>query len=241
MSKADVEPGKDAVGGMREVGLGPEGQGLGFTQERLALKPLNQLAKRFVDICGVLVVVVCWGWLILLIAMLVMLTTGWPVLFAQERVGQGGRVFRCYKFRSMIPDAEPFLQSYLDSNPAAREEWDQFQKLSDDPRVTRFGRFIRRYSLDELPQFWNVLVGDMSIVGPRPTMVGQLHLHGVHASSYVAMKPGITGLWQVSGRNATSYAERARLDTEYLRRWSLWLDFSILWRTVRVMFSGGGV
>lgn len=241
MSEIDFEPGKDSVSGLHQASLSLDRQGQGCTNGCRALKPFSQFAKRVIDICGVLVVCVCWGWLILLIALLVMLTTGRPVLFAQQRVGKGGRIFQCYKFRSMIADAEPFLESYLDSNPAAREEWNQYQKLSDDPRITRFGRFIRKYSLDELPQFWNVLKGDMSIVGPRPTMVGQLHLHGMHASSYMAMKPGITGLWQVSGRNATSYADRARLDTEYLHRWSLWLDFFILWKTVRVMAGGGGV
>jgi exopolysaccharide production protein ExoY len=163
-----------------------------------------------------------------------------PVIYYQDRAGRGGRTFRFYKFRSMVTNSEVVLESFLDSNAEAREQWSHYQKLDLDPRVTPFGRFIRRASLDELPQFWNVLKGDMSLVGPRPCMLQQQGLYGAYWDAYCAMKPGLTGLWQVSGRNRLTYAERVRLDAKYVSNWSVWLDVKILAKTLRVVLSREG-
>ena len=150
----------------------------------------------------------------------------------------GGRSFTLWKLRSMVPDADTRLREHLSADPAARAEWDRTQKLMDDPRITRMGRFIRKCSIDELPQLWNVLRGDMSLVGPRPMMPEQASLYpGI---SYFALRPGITGTWQVSARNASSFAERARFDSDYYRSVSLGTDLGILLATVRVVVRGTG-
>jgi len=204
------------------------------------LSPAQRAAKRAVDIVGALFFFVVFGPLYLLVAAAVWLDTGGPVHFWQVRLGQNGRSFRFYKFRSMVPGADKILAQHLASDPAARRQWDLFQKLDDDPRITRIGRLIRKLSLDELPQFFNVLKGDMSLVGPRPCMVRQRSLYGAQWPHYCQMRPGITGLWQVSGRNRLTYAERVQLDARYATEWSLWLDVKILARTVGVVLSGHG-
>ncbi|WP_420849321.1 sugar transferase [Ramlibacter henchirensis] len=163
-----------------------------------------------------------------------------PILYNQQRVGMRGKMFRFYKFRSMVTNSDEFLTSFLESNPGAKSRWEEFQKLDDDPRITPFGRFIRRSSLDELPQLWNVLKGDMSLVGPRPCMADQRALYGRHWVSYCAVRPGMTGLWQVSGRNRLTYQQRVALDTDYVERWSPFLDVKILLRTFIVVLTGDG-
>lgn len=165
---------------------------------------------------------------------------GGPALFRQPRAGVKGRAFECYKFRTMAVDAEARLEAILSSDPHKRAQWDEFQKLDNDPRITPAGEFLRRTSLDELPQLINVLKGEMSLVGPRPMLMEQMALYGASLDAYVRMRPGITGLWQVNGRNATSFAERARLDDWYARNWSLWRDFIIILRTVRELTLGSG-
>jgi exopolysaccharide production protein ExoY len=140
----------------------------------------------------------------------------------------------------MLPDSDDLLSSFIDSDPAARSQWDAYQKLDDDPRTTPFGRFIRKSSLDELPQFWNVLKGDMSLVGPHPCLLEQEPRYGKYWQLYCAMKPGITGLWQVSGRNRLSYADRVRMDVRYVQEWSLWLDLKIMVKTALVVLTGHG-
>ncbi|KIC27514.1 sugar transferase [Leisingera sp. ANG-M6] len=151
--------------------------------------------------------------------------------FGHVRVGRGGKPFRCWKLRSMVPDAEARLQSYLDADPAAAAEWARNHKLADDPRISRLGRILRKTSLDELPQVWNVLKGEMSFVGPRPIVTGELAKYGSSAPAYLAQKPGITGLWQVSGRNGISYDERVALDVAYLTRRSFLKDLKIIAKT----------
>lgn len=163
---------------------------------------------------------------------------GGPVFFRQKRLGRGGRVFDVLKLRTMVVDAEQKLEQYLAANPAAREEWDRTQKLKRDPRVTRVGRFLRRTSFDELPQMWNVLVGDMSLVGPRPMTVDQGPLYP--GTAYYAVRPGITGPWQVSDRNNCSFAGRAKYDADYEADLSFATDLSILLRTVSVVVRGTG-
>ena len=193
--------------------------------------------KRAIDIAGALVL----GLLVLPLLLAIVLLIrrgGGPALFYQQRLGRGGRVFRFWKLRTMVPDAEAALSRYLEGNPEAREEWQRTQKLRHDPRVTPLGRFLRKYSLDELPQLWNVLRGDMSLIGPRPMFVNQRALYpGV---LYGDVRPGITGLWQVTDRNRCAFADRARFDEIYAQRMSLRTDAWIVLLTIRAVCSGTG-
>lgn len=165
---------------------------------------------------------------------------GAPVLFGHYRVGHNGRLFRCLKFRTMYRDAERMLAELLERDPAARAEWERDQKLVDDPRVTPIGRFLRHTSLDELPQLINVLRGEMCLVGPRPITVGELTRYGRVRWHYLSVIPGITGLWQVSGRNNTTYDERVALDERYVEQRSFRLDLRILLSTVNVVLRREG-
>ncbi|MFT4148686.1 MAG: sugar transferase [Paracoccaceae bacterium] len=175
--------------------------------------------------------------LVLGFALWIALDGGRP-FYSQERLGKNGRVFRLWKLRSMVIDADARLDAYLAENPAAREEWAHTQKLKNDPRVTRAGRFLRRTSLDELPQLWNVLKGDMSLVGPRPMLVSQKSLYP--GSAYYMLRPGVTGYWQVSGRNDTTFEARALYDAAYEADLSLGTDIRVLYRTVGVVLGGTG-
>ena len=164
-----------------------------------------------------------------------------PVFFAHTRIGKDGKPFPCYKFRSMVVNSQEMLQKHLAENPAARAEWERDFKLKDDPRVTPIGKFLRRTSLDELPQVFNVLRGEMSLVGPRPVVQEELDkYYGATAKLYCTVKPGITGLWQVSGRSDTTYEERVALDEEYIKHRSFLKDAGILLRTIKVVLNKGG-
>lgn len=163
---------------------------------------------------------------------------GGSPFYTQTRVGLGGRKFRMWKLRSMVQDADDRMQDYLATNPAARAEWDKTQKLQNDPRITAFGRFLRKSSLDELPQLLNVLTGDMSLVGPRPMMINQQMLYP--GTAYYDLRPGLTGYWQTSGRNRTSFEARAEYDSAYEEDLSLLTDVKILLRTVAVVVKGTG-
>ena len=163
---------------------------------------------------------------------------GGAAFYCQPRIGRGGKVFRLWKLRSMVTDADRKLEAYLGANPLARAEWDETQKLKEDPRITAAGRLIRKTSLDELPQLWNVLMGDMSLVGPRPMMPQQAELYP--GRDYYRLRPGLTGLWQISDRNATSFAARAAYDAEYSRQMSLLPDVLVLFATVWVVLRGTG-
>jgi exopolysaccharide production protein ExoY len=163
---------------------------------------------------------------------------GGSPFYSQMRVGKGGRAFRMWKLRSMVPDADAQLEVFLANDPMARAEWISTQKLRRDPRITRFGRFLRRSSLDELPQLWNVLIGDMSLVGPRPMMVAQRALYP--GTAYYALRPGITGYWQTAGRNCTTFRARAEYDTVYEEGLALTTDLRILLQTVSVVVKGTG-
>lgn len=178
--------------------------------------------------------------LMAVIALLVWRRDGAPVLFGHYRIGQHGRPFRCLKFRSMYLDSEAMLRELLERDPAARAEWERDHKLSDDPRITPIGHFLRRTSLDELPQLFNVLRGEMSLVGPRPITLAELPRYGQVRWHYLSVRPGMTGLWQVSGRNDTTYDERVELDREFVEQHSLRLRLSILLRTLRVVIRGSG-
>ena len=155
-------------------------------------------------------------------------------------LGRDGKLFSCLKFRTMVPDAEAALQRLLAEDPQAREEYAKYHKLREDPRVTRVGRFLRKTSLDELPQLWNVLRGEMSLVGPRPYLPRESEDIGVTQSDILRVYPGITGPWQVNGRNHASFDERVRMDAHYVRDWSVWLDIVLLARTVRTLVSDRG-
>ena len=172
-----------------------------------------------------------------ILALLVALDGSSP-FYRQWRVGRNGKMFRLLKIRTMVPDAEHILQGYLEQNPKARDEWEHKQKLRYDPRITGLGRLLRKSSIDELPQLWNVLCGDMSLIGPRPIMVDQRTFYS--GSAYYFMRPGITGLWQVSDRNESSFIERAEFDTEYYENMSLKTDLSIFMRTIGVVLRGTG-
>ena len=178
--------------------------------------------------------------LIVAIAGLIKLTSPGPAFFGQRRYGRKGEPFMAWKFRSMATDASQALEQCLAADPALREEWRKTHKLRNDPRVTRIGRFLRRTSLDELPQLWNILRGQMSFVGPRPIVAEEIARYGGSYSVYKKVTPGLTGLWQVSGRNNTSYEQRVDLDLYYVRNWSLWLDLHVLARTVKVVVLGDG-
>ncbi|WP_299901263.1 sugar transferase [uncultured Ruegeria sp.] len=158
--------------------------------------------------------------------------------YRQERVGKNGKVFKMLKLRTMVHDAETVLQEHLATNPEAQEEWDRDQKLRNDPRIIKFGTFLRKSSMDELPQFWNVFTGEMSVVGPRPMMVNQKELYP--GKFYTAMRPGLSGPWQVSKRNQSTFAERAFHDTEYWKSMSFSTDVSIVFRTIFVVLRGTG-
>ncbi|WP_425102247.1 sugar transferase [Tropicibacter sp. S64] len=193
--------------------------------------------KRLIDILLVLVTAPA-VLLVMLPMMLLVACDGSSPFYTQMRVGRHGRVYRMWKLRSMVPDADARLKAHLDGDAEARAEWDHHQKLKNDPRITRVGRVLRKCSLDELPQLWNVLRGDMSLVGPRPMMVSQRDFYP--ARDYYDLRPGITGLWQVSARNETGFAERAQFDTAYNRRFSLGQDLKILVATVGVVLRGTG-
>jgi len=205
----------------------------------LAVWP-NAVVKRVVDLLGSGSLLVLTAPLLVGVALAVRIGSPGPVLFSHRRVGRGGREFMCRKFRTMSPDSDRRLAEILARDPARRREWESEFKLKDDPRVTRIGRFLRRTSLDELPQLWNVVRGEMSLVGPRPIVRDELDRLDGALESYLAVRPGLTGLWQVSGRNDMDYGQRVLLEASYTRNWSLWLDVSLLLRTVRAVFTRRG-
>ncbi len=174
------------------------------------------------------------------LAVMVWRKDGAPIFYGHYRVSYRGKLFRCLKFRSMFRNSEQMLADLLASDPAAKEEWDRDQKLTNDPRITPIGQFLRRTSLDELPQLFNVLRGEMSLVGPRPITVSELTKYGRVRWHYLSVRPGMTGLWQVSGRNNTTYEERVGLDQRYIDERSLMLDLSILLKTVKVVVTRDG-
>ena len=201
--------------------------------------PGGALCRAF-DIFVALAVILFTAPLLIVIALGVKLHDGGPALFGHERIGRGGRMFRCMKFRSMVVDADARLAALLAADPQARAEWARDFKLKRDPRITPLGDFLRRSSLDELPQLFNVLRGDMSIVGPRPIVRSEAARYGARFESYCAVRPGITGLWQVSGRNDVSYRRRVAMDAVYARSKCLSWDVKILLLTVPAVFLAKG-
>ena len=217
-----------------------------FTHEVLLLtmrnnlaRPGLQLIKRCFDLSTSIAVLIVGSPVLLWIAAKV-LASGRPIFFGHRRVGQNGKHFLCYKFRTMAVNADVLLKDLLERDPQARAEWDRDFKLKNDPRITSIGHFLRKTSLDELPQLWNVLKGEMSLVGPRPVVDAELERYGNQVDFYLEAKPGVTGLWQVSGRNDVSYDTRVYLDAWYVKNWSLFNDIVILLKTVKVIFKKDG-
>ena len=195
--------------------------------------PLNKWLKYSFDFMCTLVGTILISPLLLLIAVGIYFDSPGPVIFKHTRIGKNGKPFGCYKFRTMCMDADKKLAELLDRDAAAKEEWERDFKLKDDPRVTKIGKFLRKTSLDELPQIFNVLKGEMSLVGPRPVVEAELEKYGEYLDDYLMVRPGITGMWQVNGRSNTTYEERVHMDSWYVRNWSIWIDIMLLWRTVK--------
>ncbi len=213
---------------------------LGLEVRQNLLLPVPRLSKRVADLAIGIAALLLLAPMILAIAGLVRLSSPGSGFYGQTRLGRGGKPFRMWKFRTMYTDAERLLTDHLEGSAAARQEWERTHKLRNDPRVTPIGRLLRRLSLDELPQVWNVIRGDMSVVGPRPIVATEVFSYGPTFSLYSRVHPGLTGLWQVSGRNALSFQERIELDAFYVRNWSVWLDLHILMRTVPAVLSAEG-
>ena len=204
--------------------------------------PTYRIAKRTVDIGLSAVALIVSAPFMALMAICIKQDSAGPVLFGHQRIGKNNRAFKAWKFRTMQQDANTTLEAWLAENASAKEEWDATGKLQNDPRVTRLGRLLRITSLDELPQLWNVLRGDMSLVGPRPIVQDEVHRYGQDYELYAQAQGGVTGLWQVSGRSSTSYSERVMLDSFYVKNWTIWLDLAIMLRTIgAVLLRKGAV
>lgn len=200
----------------------------------------NLVLKRLLDI---FIILICMPFilpLMIILSLLVKLTSKGPVFYGHKRVGKNGKVIKCWKFRSMCINSQEILEQILATDPVRRAEWEKDRKFIDDPRVTKFGKFLRKTSLDELPQLFNILFGDMSLVGPRPVTEPELAKYGKYKDYVLSVVPGLTGMWQVSGRSDTGYEERISFDTYYIQNWSIWLDIWILIKTVWVVLKGKG-
>lgn len=201
---------------------------------------LSAAVSRFLDITLAAALLVVALPALLLVAIALQIDSPGRLFFVQRRIGKGGQTFPCIKFRTMCADADAVLKAHLAASPAARAEWQADFKLRQDPRVTRLGTLVRKYSIDEFPQLVNIVRGDMAIVGPRPIISAEIEKYGPHFADYCAVKPGLTGLWQVSGRNGVSYHRRVLLDRFYVSRKSVLLDMRILARTVPAVIGARG-
>jgi len=200
----------------------------------------NLIVKRFIDIIAILLTFPILIPLMIILSFLTKVTSKGPVFYGHERIGKNGKVIKCWKFRSMCINSQEILEKILATDPVRRAEWEKDRKFLDDPRVTKFGKFLRKTSLDELPQLFNILLGDMSLVGPRPVTEPELKKYGEYKDYVLSVVPGLTGMWQVSGRSDTGYEERIAFDTYYIQNWSIWLDIWILIKTVWVVLKGKG-
>jgi exopolysaccharide production protein ExoY len=202
-------------------------------------RPHDKPSKRVLDVCGAILFGILFSPLIIGLIIIIQLD-GKPAVFRHRRLGRNGKVFCCLKFRTMIPNAESVLRGLLKAHPELRDEWTENHKLRNDPRITPIGRFLRATSLDELPQLWNVLVGDMSLVGPRPIVRAELLRYGRSGATYLSVRPGLTGLWQVMGRSDTTYRRRVAMDKYYVRNRNLLLDIYIVIATAGVVLKRVG-
>ncbi|MCR5188160.1 MAG: undecaprenyl-phosphate galactose phosphotransferase WbaP [Treponema sp.] len=200
----------------------------------------NLFAKRLLDIFVVLFFSPFWIPIMLILAILTKLTSKGPIFYGHKRVGKNGKEIKCWKFRSMCINSQEMLEEILRTDPVRKAEWEKDRKFIDDPRVTKFGKFLRKTSLDELPQLFNILSGSMSLVGPRPVTEPELKKYGKYKDYVLSVSPGLSGMWQISGRSDTGYEERISFDTYYIQNWSIWLDIWILIKTVWVVLRGKG-
>ena len=246
----DIQPLVTSVAFVPDLGTMPlsnmevesliDGHAVMFNMRNNLRSTRNRLLKFMFDWCLTLVGTLCISPFLLLIGLWVYRDSPGPVIFKHRRIGKDGKEFYCYKFRSMCVDADVKLKELLATNPKARAEWEKDFKLKHDPRITRSGAFLRRSSLDELPQIFNVLKGEMSLVGPRPIIQDEISRYGKYIQDYYMVRPGITGMWQTSGRSDVDYEERVQMDTWYVRNWNVWFDIVLLWRTFNVVLRGKG-
>ena len=213
---------------------------IGYASTNYLTKSFSKLSKRILDISLCLIASPFVLILTAIIAILIKIDSRGPVFFGHKRIGKNHKEIRCWKFRSMYADADVRLKKILETDPVRAAEWEKNRKFSDDPRVTRIGKFLRKTSLDEIPQLWNIFKGDMSFVGPRPVTLGELEKYGGTVEYVLSVTPGLSGMWQVSGRSDTDYDERIALDSYYIQNWSIWLDLWIVVKTIWVVLAGKG-
>jgi Undecaprenyl-phosphate galactose phosphotransferase WbaP len=213
---------------------------IGFQVCHNLLNPWSMVLKRCEDILISGLCLISLSPLVAIISLLIRLDSPGGIYYRQDRLGKYGKVIKLLKFRTMYINGDQIFEDRLRNDPVLREEWEKYQKLKSDPRVTWVGKILRKFSLDEIPRVWNIFKGEMSLVGPRPIMISQQEMYGPAFQDYSQIKPGITGLWQVSGRNHTTFAKRAELDMEYIQRWSLWLDIYIIFKTIREVLTRDG-
>lgn len=200
----------------------------------------SRIAKRTIDLASSALLTLFMLPLVAIISLLIVVESGFPIFYFHERLGRGGQIFHMWKFRTMKRNSAEVLDQYLARSAKLRKEWTENHKLQNDPRITRVGRVLRKTSLDELPQLWNVIKGEMSLVGPRPIIDAEVAKYRESYALYLKTTPGITGLWQVSGRNRTTYAERIAYDTYYVQNWSVWMDIYLLAKTIGAVLTGDG-
>lgn len=244
-NQVSLETPRDGVGRRRRrtsTGYAEPHRDHVITDPRLidAAARANGVFKRLFDFTAAFCGLAVLAPVLLTVALIVYLGDRGPALYGHKRVGRHGRTFKCWKFRSMVRNGDEVLAAHLAANPEAELEWRETQKLTDDPRITPIGAFIRKTSIDELPQLWNVLVGEMSLIGPRPITRGELDRYGKARRYYLLVRPGITGLWQVSGRSTTTYDRRVELDRNYLENWSYGQDAMILLKTLPAVLKSEG-
>ena len=212
----------------------------GFMVDQHLLLPIPQMVKRGMDLLIATLVSIVLIPLFAVLSLAIKITSPGPVFYGHERVGRGNTRFKAWKFRTMVANADKMIDEHLRKHPEDREEWERDHKLKNDPRVTPLGKWMRKWSIDELPQIANVFAGEMSIVGPRPIVEDEIVKYGEHFETFCTVLPGISGLWQVCGRNDTTYDERVQLDIYYIHHWSPWLDLYLLFRTLKaVLFTKG--
>lgn len=213
---------------------------LGFSSTHNLTKGISLFWKRFIDIFLLILSSPLTIPVVLIVSPLIKLTSPGPVFYGHRRIGRDGKEFKCWKFRSMVIDADRQLERILAENPDMRAEWERDRKFTNDPRVTKIGKILRKTSIDEIPQFFNILTGDMSFIGPRPVTEPELAKYKDHAKIILSVKPGLSGMWQISGRSDTGYEERVTLDSYYIQNWSVWLDIWIIIKTIHVVLRGKG-
>ena len=201
---------------------------------------VNKFLKRFLDLFIIIALAPVWVPVFIICAILTKLTSRGPIFYGHKRVGQNGKVIKCWKFRSMVINSQEILEKLLAENEEMRIQWEKDRKLEHDPRITKFGKILRKTSMDELPQLINILLGEMSLVGPRPVTEPELEKYGDYKDYVLSVKPGLSGMWQISGRSDTGYEERISYDTYYIQNWSIWLDIWILIKSVWVVLLGKG-